>query len=181
MVDEYSKLETTCDQLRKQLAAAQENLKFVERWAVHHGSKPCIGPGDALAAIQHYPPIKAITKSYKDGVVPNTFDPWAEIDRLQAELTGHLAWVKFDYANPPPDGVYWLAMSWPEMDPDVDSEGRTVGVPTGEMESGVCMAELCTEEGHVDHQVVDRYNLGDHSAGAVITHYCPVTIPKAPK
>lgn len=67
------------DQLR-------EHLVFVERWAVHHGSKPSITPEEALSAIQHYPAIKAITKGYKDGKVPETCDPWAEIDQLRAEV-----------------------------------------------------------------------------------------------
>lgn len=69
-------------------AAAQENedLVFVERWAVHHAGKPGITAEQALGCIAHYPGISAITKSYKDGKRPETFDPYAEIARLKAEL-----------------------------------------------------------------------------------------------
>lgn len=63
-----------------------DDLAFVERWANHHGAKPHTTPQEALSVIQHYPPIKAITRSYKDGVVPDTFDPYAAIERKDALL-----------------------------------------------------------------------------------------------
>lgn len=75
--------------LRTQHAAIErltEDLAFVERWANHHGAKPHTAPKEALSVIQHYPPIKAITRSYKDGVVPDTFDPYAAIERKDALL-----------------------------------------------------------------------------------------------
>lgn len=75
--------------LRAQHAAIErltEDLAFVERWANHHGAKPHTTPKEALSVIQHYPPIKAITRSYKDGVVPDTFDPYAAIERKDALL-----------------------------------------------------------------------------------------------
>lgn len=64
---------------------AQEALEFVERWAVHHGTKPSVTAGEALSCIQHYPTIKAITKRYTDGKVPDTFDPFARIAELEGQ------------------------------------------------------------------------------------------------
>lgn len=75
--------------IRTQHAAIErltEDLAFVERWANHHGAKPHTTPKEALSVIQHYPPIKAITRSYEDGVVPDTFDPYAAIERKDALL-----------------------------------------------------------------------------------------------
>ena len=69
--------------LRTDLAAAQEALKFVERWANHHGVKPTCTAEAALSIIQHYPPILAITRSYADGKVPETRNPWAELKEAQ--------------------------------------------------------------------------------------------------
>lgn len=61
----------------------QDTVQFVERWAVHHGTKGTISAEEILSAIQHYPGIKAVTKSYEDGVVPDTFDPYARIAELE--------------------------------------------------------------------------------------------------
>ena len=77
------------DELRRQHAeidALEDVLQFVERWAVHHGTKPHLTPQEALSCIQHHPGIKAITKSYTDGVVPSTFDPFAEIEALKKDI-----------------------------------------------------------------------------------------------
>jgi hypothetical protein len=79
---------TLWTELRRQHAeieALKNTLQFVERWAVHHGTKPHMTPQEALSCIQHHPAIKAITKSYADGVVPTTFDPFAEIEALRKE------------------------------------------------------------------------------------------------
>ena len=83
------KMDKAAALLRTQHAAIErltEDLDFVERWANYHGAKPHTTPKEALSVIQHYPPIKAITRSYKDGVVPDTFDPYAEIERKDALL-----------------------------------------------------------------------------------------------
>ncbi len=69
-------------------------LIFVERWANHHGAKACHSAESVLNVIQHYPAIHAITKSYKDGVVPDTFDPYAEIEKLKAERDAAMHDVK---------------------------------------------------------------------------------------
>lgn len=60
-------------------------LSFVERWANHHGAKPSVSAVEALSVIQHHPAIKEITKSYSDGVVPATRDPYAEIEALRKD------------------------------------------------------------------------------------------------
>ena len=64
----------------------QETLEFVERWAVHHGSKPTCSAKEALSVIQHYSSIRAITDSYSDGKPPTTFDPYARIAELEKQL-----------------------------------------------------------------------------------------------
>ena len=61
----------------------KDDLQFVERWANHHGQKPHVTAQEALSCIQHYPPIRAITKSYSDGKVPTTYDSYSEIERLR--------------------------------------------------------------------------------------------------
>jgi len=66
--------------LQKENAELKEDLQFVERWANHHGTKPSVTAQEALSCIQHYPSIAAITESYKDGVIPNTRNPYAEIE-----------------------------------------------------------------------------------------------------
>lgn len=86
------------ENLRSQLAAANTHIKeledalsFVERWANHHGAKSCISAEEALSVIQHYPPIVAITKSYTDGKVPTTFDPYARVRELEALVAKYKA------------------------------------------------------------------------------------------
>lgn len=68
------------------IAELEDDLQFVERWAVHHGSKPSISAEEALSCIQHYPAIHEITKSYKDGKRPDTFNPYARIAELESQL-----------------------------------------------------------------------------------------------
>ncbi len=69
-----------------EVEALRKHMKFIERVACHHGAKPMITAADTLSVIQHYPPIKAITRSYVDGVVPTTPDPWAEVEALRLAL-----------------------------------------------------------------------------------------------
>ena len=70
----------------QRIAELEMQLQFVERWANHHGVKPHMTAESTLGIIQHYPPIKAITKAYIDGKVPETPDPWERITELEAEL-----------------------------------------------------------------------------------------------
>ena len=72
-------LERQLSEARAELEEMRDTLRFVERWANHHGQKDCISPQEALSCIQHYPPIIAITRSYADGKVPETRNPWAEL------------------------------------------------------------------------------------------------------
>lgn len=79
--------------LRLRLEAAEQrvrglldDLQFVERWANHHGAKPHMTAQEALSCIQHYPGIVEITRSYADGKVPETRNPWAERDAAMKEI-----------------------------------------------------------------------------------------------
>lgn len=56
------------------------HLQFIERAANHHGQK--LTAQETLSIIQHYPPIKAITKGYADGAVPETENPYQRIEKL---------------------------------------------------------------------------------------------------
>lgn len=64
----------------------RDHLCFVERWANHHGQKPHVTAQEALGVIQHYPPISKITKSYADGKLPETRNPYAELEAEQAKV-----------------------------------------------------------------------------------------------
>lgn len=89
LCDNFQKLEKIGNELRRQYARIvelEESMQFIERWAVHHGSKPSISAEEALSCIQHYPTISEITKSYTDGKQPNTFNPYARITELEAKL-----------------------------------------------------------------------------------------------
>ncbi|KEH09783.1 hypothetical protein GY14_10450 [Delftia tsuruhatensis] len=66
--------------------AMRETLEFVERWAVHHASKPHMTAELALGSIQHHPEIRAITERYADGKRPDTFDPYARIAELEGKV-----------------------------------------------------------------------------------------------
>ncbi len=72
--------------LLARIAELQDDLSFVERWANHHAVKPTVTAGQALSTIQHYPAIRAITAGYPGGKVPDTPDPWAEVERLRGTL-----------------------------------------------------------------------------------------------
>ncbi len=90
-------------------------------------------------------------------------------------------WLKFDYSNPPDEGIYWIHFEGPETDCDVDDYGRTVGWYTGETERTVAMVHLITDgEGAFDFHDVDRWNLGGRPHHGVACHYMPVEVPKCP-
>jgi hypothetical protein len=78
-------LRIEADKLAAENKVLWDDLVFVERWVNHHGTKSCHSAESILGVIQHYPTIRAITKSYKDGVVPSTPDPYAERDAAQAD------------------------------------------------------------------------------------------------
>lgn len=63
----------------------RDDLQFVERMANHHGQKAHMTPLETLSCIQHYPPIVEITRSYVDGKVPETPNPWAALKKIAAK------------------------------------------------------------------------------------------------
>lgn len=82
-IADFGQLQTALErvaELERQFAEAQEDMQFIERCAVHHARK--MKAEGALSLIQHYPAIRKITTSYADGVVPDTFDPYAKIAEL---------------------------------------------------------------------------------------------------
>jgi hypothetical protein len=79
--------------LESELAEARETLQFVERWANHHGVKPCVTPAEALGVIQHHPAIVEITDSYADGKRPTTRNPYAELAEAKARAVIPDGWV----------------------------------------------------------------------------------------
>ena len=97
--------------------ALKEDLIFVERWANHHARKPFYTPESVLSMIQHYPAIKAITKSYADGVLPTTPDPYAERDALREDAERYQALrrmaVSLSLSN---DTIALLLKDQPELD-----------------------------------------------------------------
>lgn len=82
--DIYGECASEIHRLEREVEELREDLKLIERWAVYkigkHTAEEC------LSVIQHYPPIKAITKSYKDGVIPTSYNPYAEIEQLRAKV-----------------------------------------------------------------------------------------------
>lgn len=83
-VADILKAAATLRQQQAEIEAIRETLEFVERWAVHHASKPHMTAELALGSIQHHPEISAITERYADGKRPDTFDPYARIAELEA-------------------------------------------------------------------------------------------------
>ena len=71
--------------MQAEIDKLEEVLSFVERWTNHHAQKPRISAEEALSVIQHHPAIKRITRGYSDGVVPSTFDPYAELEELRKD------------------------------------------------------------------------------------------------
>lgn len=78
--------EATRADLEREIDGLVDDLCFVERWAVHHGTKDSTSAESALNVIQHYPPIADITAGYTDGKTPNTFNPFARIAELERQL-----------------------------------------------------------------------------------------------
>lgn len=90
--EEADELRAAYEAQAKRIAELEEDLQFVERWANHHGTKPNVTAQEALSCIQHYPSIAEITKSYKDGVIPSTRNPYAEIEALRKQVDEHKEW-----------------------------------------------------------------------------------------
>jgi hypothetical protein len=105
--------------LRAELAEAKETLQFVERWANHHGAKPTCSAEAALSCIQHYPPIVAITRSYTDGKVPDTPNPWAEVAALRADAERY-RWLRTTCAAEQARSIFSVAAP-AEIDAAIDA------------------------------------------------------------
>jgi hypothetical protein len=87
-------------------------------------------------------------------------------------------WLKFDYSNPPAEGVYWVRFEAPETDCDVDDDGRTVGRYTGETEYPIAMVHVLHDgDGGVDFHDIDKWNLGSAPSVGVARQYMAVTVP----
>ncbi len=105
---ETLRLEREIERLALENHDLHKDLAFVERWANHHGAKACHSAESVLSVIQHYPAIHAITKIYKDGVVPDTFDPYAEIEKLKDKL-GQVYRQQAEELDIASDAMEWAA------------------------------------------------------------------------
>lgn len=105
-VDDKKELEERVLDQKKEIDDLKEDLQFVERWANHHGRKPNYTPEQILGFIQHYPGIKEITDSYDDGIIPDTFDPYAEIEKLKVDA------VRLDYLSKAYSNIFCLGGTW---------------------------------------------------------------------
>lgn len=86
----------TLERIFKAAADAGKHLHFIERMAVHHATTSNLSAEEALSWIQHYPPIKAITKSYVDGKVPDTPDLFAAVVELDEFTTDQWWYTELD-------------------------------------------------------------------------------------
>lgn len=88
--DDLYQWASDAEDLIRRMHAENEDLRdtvqFVERWAVHHGTKGCMSATETLSAIQHYPGITEVTDGYADGKRPDTFNPYARIQELEAAV-----------------------------------------------------------------------------------------------
>jgi vacuolar-type H+-ATPase subunit I/STV1 len=84
---ENEALKTENSKLHAAIQRRVTDLAFVERWVNHHGVNSCHTAEEVLSVIQHYPSITEITESYKDGVIPATRNPYAEIEALRKQLS----------------------------------------------------------------------------------------------
>lgn len=85
-MSQYASKDDLIAAMRERIEDLEDTVQFCERWAVHHGSKPSLSAKEALSAIQHYPGITEVTDSYADGKRPNTFNPYARIAQLEAQV-----------------------------------------------------------------------------------------------
>lgn len=90
--ESYAQLEVVSNSYLQDVDDLERTLRTVERWANHHAQHPNISAENALGVIQHHPAIRAITKGYADGVVPDTFNPYARIAVLEAQLSSAEFW-----------------------------------------------------------------------------------------
>ena len=94
LIVENNKLREALAERDAEIANLEDRLRFVERWAVHHANKPGISAENALGCIAHYPPIKAITKSYADGVPSSLPNPYEIVEAQRKVLEQALEALK---------------------------------------------------------------------------------------
>ena len=87
-LSEIKQLQAELAKKDAEIAELMDVMAFIERWANHHAPK-YMNAEQALSVIQHHPSIKAITRKYSDGKVPETHDPYAENAALKAENLGY--------------------------------------------------------------------------------------------
>ena len=87
-------------------------------------------------------------------------------------------WTRFDYFNPPEEGIYWFVASTPGYDIDVDDRGALNGQSTGDTTTSVCMAHLSVDdEGRVQFDPVDRWTFGEIPGEACVSYFALVQPP----
>ena len=86
------------------------------------------------------------------------------------------------FGQEPLNGTYWIAGTSPEVDCDVDDQGRSIGVPTGERSKYVSLVEIEYEPGScLEVYPLERNACGDWDETCDITHYMPFKPPAPPK
>lgn len=98
-----SELQAAIERQEQVMEGMADTLVSVERLACHHAVTGGMTAEQALCAIQHHPGIEAITESYKDGVVPETPNPWADLERHRATAARGLAALRRIWPTPPGD------------------------------------------------------------------------------
>lgn len=83
--------QSAIDRLTAELDEVKDDLRSIERYAVHYASKNLYRPQEILEIIQHHPAITEITKSYADGVVPKTKNIWEELASVKADRDAAVA------------------------------------------------------------------------------------------
>lgn len=91
---------------------------------------------------------------------------------------------KFDYQNPPANGVYWLDFAYPETESDADDEGKTVGCYTGEVvhKLGLAFIDNIDDNGQPFQAMpVDRDLCNIDGELATIGAYALAAVPELPE
>ena len=86
-------------------------------------------------------------------------------------------WEPFDYSDFE-SGLFWLLVESPDVDIDIDNDGRTVGHYTGEVNRYVVLAMV--EEGDYgmpEFEPAFRENVGKLDWECRVTHFANVVAP----
>jgi|GEM_PF-3728464 len=72
------------------------------------------------------------------------------------------SWEPFRHEDMPDEGLYWFALSRPEVDVDVSDDRFPIGVMTGDSETVVMLARFTPyNDGTYDMDALDRWSLGE--------------------